>query len=222
LIAKNKPQTDLKIVDNQVLCCYDYDMKKINLPIITLFLLVAILMSLWWVRTKIGVLTPEDAAVHHVQEMKTGNFTIISNSVEAIQAVALKDQVLVLVQYSGIRPGEGVNICETVLETRKTLLNGWQVNSGAGLCHEAYPANSIPVTSGGGRGNATLLSPGYSTAYGLVRDPQITQVLVTWEDGHIQTVEVQESTYFAVREGGNTIKKIEAYNGQHELVYTSK
>lgn len=167
------------------------------------------------------VLTPEYAAVRHIREMKTANFTIVSNSVEAIQAVELKNQVLVLVQYSGTRLGGGVDICETVLETQKTQLNGWKVNSGAGLCHEVYPTNSIPVTTGSSRVQATLQSPGYSTAYGLVRDPQITQVLVTWDDGHTQPVEVQESTYFAVREGGFTIKKIEAYNERHEIVYTT-
>jgi hypothetical protein len=202
-------------------------MKKIILPITALFLLAAILLIVWWARTEIEVptpmivLTPEYAAVRHVREMKTANFTIVSNSVEAIQAVELKDQVLVLVQYSGTRLGGGVDICETVLETQKTPLNGWKVINGAGLCHEVQPTNSIPVATGSSRGHSTLQNPGYSTAYGLVRDPQITQVLVTWEDGHIQPSEVQESTYFAVREGGFTIKKIDAYNDKHEIVYST-
>jgi len=167
-------------------------------------------------------LTPEYAAVRHIREMKTANFTIVSNSVDAIQAVELKNQVLVLVQYRGTRLGGGVDICETVLETQKTRLNGWKVNSGAGLCHEVNPANSIPVTSGTSRGYSTPQDPGYSSAYGLVSDPQITKVLVSWEDGHIQPVEVRESTYFAVREGEFTIKKIEAYNDNHEIVYKTR
>ncbi len=202
-------------------------MKKIILPITTFFFLAAFLLVIWLNRSEIDVptpkivFTPEGAAVHHVLEMDTANFTIVKNSVEAIQAVALKDQVLVLVQYSGTRLGGGMDICETVLETEKTQLNGWKTNSGAGLCFEVYPVNSIPVTTGSSQGHAKLQNPGYSTAYGLVRDPQITQVLVTWEDGHIQQVEVQESTYFAVREGEFSIKKIEAYNDRHEIVYTT-
>jgi hypothetical protein len=202
-------------------------MKKIILLITTLFLLAAVFLILWGKKTEIQVLppviilTPEEAAIRHVREMETANFTIVSNSVEAIQAVALKDQVLVLVQYSGTRFAGDVDICETVLETKKTPLNSWKVNSGAGICHEVYPVNSIPVTTGSSRGQATLQSPGYSTTYGLVRDPQITKVVVTWEDGNIQQVEVRESTFFAVREGGFDWKKVVAFNNQNEIVYTT-
>jgi hypothetical protein len=202
-------------------------MKRTVLPITALLLLAAMLLMIWLNRAEIGaltpwiVLTPEDAAVRYVRETITANFTVTGNSVEAAQAVTLKDQVLVLVQYRGTRPGGGVDICETVLETRKTGLNGWKVFNGAGLCHEVQPANSIPVTSGSSQGHSTSQDPGYTTAYGHVREPQITTVAVTWEDGLLQSVEVQNSTYFAVREGGFSIRKIEAYNGQHEIVYTT-
>ena len=178
MIAKNKPQTDLKIVDNQHLSCYDDAMKKVILPIAALLLLATILLMIWWNRTEIGalapriVLTPEDAAVRHVRGTETVNFTVASNSMEAVQSVALQDQVLVLVQYSGTRPEGGVDICETVLETKKTRLNGWKVTNGAGLCHEVNPARSIPVTSGSSRGHPTPQDPGYSTSYGQVCDPQ--------------------------------------------------
>ncbi len=202
-------------------------MKKSLLSFTALLLLAAILLIIWLNRTEIGalttriVITPEEAAVRHVREMETANFTIISNSVEAIQAIALQNQVLVLVQYSGTRPGSGVDICETVLETRKTRLNGWKVINGAGICYEVNPENSSPVTSGSSRGHSTPQDPGYSTAYGQVRDPQIIKVVITWEDGHLQSAEVQESTYLAVREGGFSIKTIEAYNDQQVIVYTS-
>lgn len=202
-------------------------MKKSILPITAILLLAAILLMIWLNWTEIGtlapwiVITPEEAAVRHVRRMETANFTIASNSVEAIQAIALQNQVLVLVQYSGTRPGSVVDICETVLETRRTRLNGWKVIHGAGLCHEGNPVNSSRVTSGGSRGQHTPQDPGYSTAYGQVRDPQIIKVEVTWEDGHLQPVDVQESTYFAVREGGFSIKKIDAYNDQLEIVYTT-
>jgi hypothetical protein len=167
------------------------------------------------------ILTPEEAAIRHVREMETANFTIVNNSVEAIQAVALKDQVLVLVQYSGERLGGEVDICETVLETKKTQLNSWQVNSGVGICQEAYPDNAIPLTAGSSRRQASLQNPGYSTSYGLIRDPQITKVVVTWEDGHLLKVEVRKNTFFAVREGGFDCKKVVAFNNKNEIVYTT-
>ncbi|HSI67680.1 MAG TPA: hypothetical protein VK947_09710 [Planococcus sp. (in: firmicutes)] len=116
-----------------------------------------------------------------------------------------------------------MEICEMVLETEKDQLNGWEPKSGASLCHGVNdPTNSIPVTTGSSHGNSTLQNPGYSTVYGFVRDPQISKVVVTWEDGQIQPVEVQGSTYLAAREGGFNMKKIEAYNDQNEIVYKTR
>jgi hypothetical protein len=48
-------------------------------------------------------------------------------------------KIIVLVQYSGTRFGGDVDICEMVLETKKTQLNSWKVNSGAGICYEVSP-----------------------------------------------------------------------------------
>lgn len=56
----------------------------------------------------------------------------------------------------------------------------------------------------------------------MIRDPQITKIVVTWEDGQAQSLEVQESAYMAAREGGFDMKKVEAFNSQNELVYTTE
>jgi len=203
-------------------------MKKIILPGIILLLLAAILLIGWMDKAEMEVLTPmdartpEDAAIRYIRKMDTGYFTINSNTVKATQTVALTDLVLVLVQYSGTRRGGGVETCEMVLETEKALLNGWETKTGAGLCHETNdPTNSIPVTIGSSQGNSTLQNPGYSAVYGFVRDPQISKVVVTWEDRQVQPVEVQESTYLTAREGKWSVKRVEAINDQNETVYTT-
>lgn len=204
-------------------------MKKIILPGIILILLAAILLIVWRDKTEIeilppmDVLTPEDSAIRYVREMKLGNFTINSNSVEAIQTAELKDLVLVLVQYSGTRHEGGVELCEMVLETEKALISGWETKGGSGLCHEVDdPTNSVPITIGSSMVNSTLLTPGYSTVYGFVRDPQITKVVVTWDDGQIQPLEVQVSAYLAAREGASHVIKIEAHNDQNKIVFQTR
>jgi len=171
--------------------------------------------------TEIGA--PEDTAVSYVRELKLGNFVIDFNSVKAIQQVDVGNRVLVLVQYSGTRLRGGAESCEFVIETEKAQFFRWETRSGGGSCHEINdPVDTLPITVASSRSNATLQDPGYSTAYGVVRDPQTSKVVVTWEDELVQTVEVQENTYLAAREGGFSLKKIEAFNAQNATLYTTE
>jgi hypothetical protein len=166
-------------------------------------------------------ITPERSAVLHVKKLNIGNFTINKNSVEAIQKIEFNNRVLVLVQYIATRHGNGVENCEVVLETEKDQAIRW--NTGSGMCHKINdPNETTPITVGSTRGGSTPQDPGYTTVYGMIRDPQITQIVVTWEDGNVQPVEVQESAYMAAREGELDMKKVEAFNGQNELVYTTE
>ena len=168
--------------------------------------------------TEIGA--PEDTAVGYVREMNMGYFDINDDSVEAIQKIELNNYILVLVQYLGTRHGNGVETCQLVLETGKDKNIHW--NTGSGMCHKINdPTETQPITEGSTRGGSSLQNPGYSTVYGMIRDSQITKIVITWEDGQIQPVEVQKTAYMAAREGGMDIKKAEAFNDQNELVYTT-
>ena len=64
-------------------------------------------------------ITPERSAVLYVKDLDIGNFTIETNSVEAIRKIELNKHILVLIQYIGTRQGNGVETCELVLETEK-------------------------------------------------------------------------------------------------------
>ncbi len=139
------------------------------------------------------------------------NFITNLDSVAAIQKVELNHRVLVLVQLSGIRLIGGAEVCEFVMETDKINFFGWESHGGSGSCHKINdPADTQSITTGISRSGSSPQDPGYSAVYGNVRDPQITHVLVTWEDGRVQSVAVLKSTYIAVREGGFDIKKVEA------------
>jgi hypothetical protein len=168
-------------------------------------------------------ITPEDSAIRYVKEMKAGDFNIFIDSIETVQKVKLNKHLLVLLQYSGTRMGGGAETCELVVETDKAGFFSWVTHSGIGACQKINDSNDPRlVTVSSSRKGSTSQDPGYSTVYGIIRDPQITQIVVTWEDGQTQTVEAQESAYMAAREGELNIVKIEAYNGQKELVYTTE
>jgi hypothetical protein len=46
--------------------------------------------------------------------------------------------------------------------------------------------------------------------------------VVTWEDELAQPVEVRVNAYITAREGEYDLKKVEAFNDQNEVVYTTE
>lgn len=226
---KNKPEPYLKIDDDKAPSGYDHIMKKIIISCGVVLGIAAILLAILLVQNSneqqdlLTVLSLEETAVRHVKEMMEAGFLIDPNTVESIQQVEINDITLVLVQYSGHRIKGEVELCEMVLETQKTILNKWKARSGAGLCHKINdPSNIIPITVVSSYGTSTILDRGYSTAFGYLRNEQITRVMVTWEDGLVQPASVSARTYLTAREGGFYVAKIETYNNLGENVYTSQ
>lgn len=204
-------------------------MKKIIITCGLVLGIAAFLLIIWNVQNPIeqqkhfSVSTPGETAVRYVKGMAEAGFHIDTNTVKALQQVEINEMTLVLVQYSGRRIKGDVELCEMVLETKKSLSNRWKAKSGAGLCHEVNdPSTDIPITVASNYGTSTVLDRGYSAAFGYLRNEQITKVVVTWEDGLMQPASVSARTYLTAREGGFYVEKIETYNDLGEIVYTSQ
>lgn len=224
--GKNKPEPYLKIGDEKVPSCYDRFMKKRIIYFGLAFGIAAILLTILLaqnsteLKNPLSVLTPEETAVRHTKGMSVAGYHIDPNTVEAIQQVEINDMVLVLVQYSGHRIEGETELCEMVLEVEKKLLNQWEAKGGAGLCHEINdPLNKVPISVVSSYGTSTLLERGYSTAFGYLRNEQITKVVVTWKDGLVQPANVSAGTYLTAREGGFHVEKIETYNDLGEIIF---
>lgn len=198
--------------------------------VLSLFVVIAIiLLTILFTQNKndlqnpLSVLTPEETAVRHAKGMTVAGYHIDPNTVKAIQQVEINDMVLVLVQYIGHRIEGDAELCEMVLEIEKKLLNQWEAKGGSGLCHEINdPDNTVPISIVSSYGITTLLERGYSTAFGYLRNEQITKVKVTWEDGLVEAASVSERTYLTAREGGFHVEKIETFNNNGEIVYSSR
>lgn len=201
-------------------------MKKVLIVLSLFFVVAIILLTILFTQNKndlqnpLSVLTPEETAVRHAKGMTVAGYHIDPNTVKAIQQVEINDMVLVLVQYSGHRIEGDAELCEMVLEIEKKLLNRWEAKGGSGLCHEINdPDNTVPISIVSSYGITTLLERGYSTAFGYLRNEQITKVVVTWEDGLVEPANVSERTYLTAREGGFHIEKIETYNDLGEIIF---
>jgi hypothetical protein len=187
-----------------------------------LLLLFSLLLAGCSEKTLGVIITPEETAEQFVKEIKTADFTINDNTVQAIQTTTVNDMVLVLVQYSGKNIEGGVETCEVALEIEKSRINGWKAKNSAGLCHKVNdPTNSVPITVVGSWGNTSFLKQDYSTTFGFIHDSQITRIVITWEDNQVQQAEIHENTYLAAREGRFSTEKIEAFNDQNEIIFTN-
>lgn len=201
-------------------------MKKILIVLSLLVVIAIILLTILFTQNKddlqnpLSVLTPSETAVRHAKGMTVAGYHIDPNTVEAIQQVEMNDMVLVLIQYSGHRIDRDAELCEMVLEVEKNPLNQWKAKGGSGLCHEINdPDNTVPISIVSSYGTSFFLERGYSTAFGYLRNEQITKVMVIWEDGLDQPANVSERTYLAAREGGFHVEKIETYDDLGEMIF---
>ncbi len=225
-LVKNKPEPDLKIDDKCKPFCYDSIMKKITIVLIIVFGIAILLLTILLTpkqneqQNPLAVSTPGEAAVRHAKEMTVAGYHIDPNTVEAIQQVEINDIVLVLVQYSAHRIEGEAELCEMVLEIEKKPLHQWKAKGGSGLCHEfSDPVNTVPISIVSSYGTTTLLKRGYSTAFGYLRNYQITKIVVIWDDGLEQEASISDRTYLAARKGGFHVEKIETYNDLGEMIF---
>lgn len=203
-------------------------MKKILIVLSFIFVVAIILLAILFTQNQndpqnpLSVSRPGEIAVRHVKEMTVAGYHIDPNTVEAIQQMELNDIVLVLVQYNGYQIEGNTELCEMVLEIELKLLNQWEAKGGSGLCHEINdPDNTVPISIASSYGTTSILERGYSTAFGYLRNEQITKVVVTWDDGLMQQAVVAERTYLTARTGGFHIDKIESYNDIGEIIFES-
>lgn len=224
--VKNKPEPDLKIDDEHQSFCYDSVMKKILIGLGLAFGVAAIPFTILLAQNQkeqpypLELLTPGETALRHAKVMTVAGYHIDPNTVKVIQQVEINDMVLVLVQYSGHRIEGDAELCEMVLEIDKKLLIQWEAKGGWGLCHEINdPDNTVPISIASGFGTTTFSERGYSTAFGYLRNEQISKVVVTWEDGLVKSANISERTYLTARMGRFHVKKIETYNDLGEIIY---
>ena len=201
-------------------------MKKISIVLSLIFVVAIILLAILFTqnlndpKNTLSVLSPEETAVRHAREMTVAGYHIDPNTVEAIQKVEINDMVLVLVQYNAYQIDGETELCEMLLEVEKKLLNQWEAKGGSGLCHKiSDPDNTVPISIVSSYGVTSFLESGYSTAFGYLRNEQITEVVVTWDDGLIQHASISERTYLTARKGGSYVDKIETYNDLGEIIF---
>jgi hypothetical protein len=161
--------------------------------------------------------TPQRAAVQEALNFGEPDLPVDPDSIQVLQSQEQGEMTLVLVAFQRGRGPTMPDECLAIYEVRKSAL-GWQVNSGGTGCGPiGGDGRAIDVTSGSQRSNESASSQ----TVGLVRDPSIVTVEVTWQDGEIQSVPVINGSYLAWREGVSSHTVVLGLDAGGEVIYAS-
>jgi hypothetical protein len=161
--------------------------------------------------------TPERAAVQEALNFGEPNLPVDPDSIQVLQTQVQEERSLMLVTFQRGRGMAMPDECLAVYEARRYAL-GWSVSGGGTGCGPVG-GSGAPLDVGSGAKSSPESSS--SHAMGFVRDPSITSVEVTWDDGQVQKVPVVNGSYLAWREGLATPAQVLGLDSQDQVIYTS-
>jgi hypothetical protein len=128
----------------------------------------------------------------------------------------LRDQMVVLVTYTYAARETAVKYAALLVFQR--VGGGWQLASWGGSGHSvAQPDPPIEFhgSCGSMAGESSL-----AEGYGLVADPAIQRVVVTFSDGSRQVGTVERGAYLVVQAGVACVTRIDALSGAGTILHT--
>ena len=171
-----------------------------------------------------GAATPERAAMDAVVRNQGGGLVVDQTTVHVLQTQQLQENfALVQVAFQGVRNGRDQEQCLGTQGTVRTSRGDWVTSGGGSGCAPVGQTSGQPLDFGQGSNSAGGIpgDPGYTEVNGLIFDPAILAVRVTWEDGQVQQASVANGAYLAARVGeGHRFTLIEALDESGDVVYT--
>ena len=168
--------------------------------------------------------TPEAGAAQAVVDQILPDFQVDPQSIEVTQSGPIGENVAVQVRFQGIRAAQGREECLGVYEMHKTMFGGWTSGSGGTGCASSRPpVDEMPFRAGQSTfsdGNPQN-SASYAIAHGEIYNEDITHMLVTWNDGNTQQVEVVNRTFMAIRPGSIQAVNFDALDKNGEIVHST-
>jgi hypothetical protein len=190
----------------------------ISIPLTLLLLLVGLTAC----RGNSFTFSPEQVAINAVQNTIDPNAKIVDNSLQVHQTVKAKDDLAVVIMtFKQVRANSGDETCLFRYEVRKRGI-GWAPKAGGGSCWTSTQAD-LEADIQVGMGISTSSEPGdfgFSQVYGLVRNPDIVKVKVTWNDASVEEVSMVNSTFVSFRFGQFEMRNVEGLNDQGDVIYS--
>jgi hypothetical protein len=135
-----------------------------------------------------------------------------------LQSQESGDSTLVLVKFLQSQ-GPEQQECLFLYQMRRGPA-GWQSDGGGGACSPTGGVQEPVEISAGTQSGSDR--PPLSEVDGLIRDPRIVTIEVTWDDGEVQQVPVINGSYLAWREALSSPLIVRGLAEQGEVVFTSE
>ena len=160
--------------------------------------------------------SPEDAALDALRK-RVENIRLDLDSVEVHQTKNMGDYVFVQITYQGLDVLGQMQVCETV-EAVQPVSGGWSSTGGGSSCYTGpVPDEPASVSAGSfGSGNS-----GLSYVSGIVNDPEVASIEIVWGDGVVETVEIENESFLAVRQGQQDyrlVRVLDTSGGQLQVI----
>ena len=162
---------------------------------------------------------PEQAVLQEIQDLdqRWKDMHVLMDSVAVLQRQEWQGRPVYQVRFEAIRESGQRQECLFVYETHRRW--GWWMIGGAGGGCGPVGGSGTAIDVSWGRQGAGLSRPALSHVDGLVYDPSVTTVEVTWFDGEEQQGEVINGGYLLLRSGSYEPSQVRALNATGEVVY---
>ncbi len=169
--------------------------------------------------------SPEAAVTDVIlQQRGIGDMTVNPQSIVIRQTHKIdSSSAIVVYTFQALLNDNAKMDCLYSTQTRLSIV-GWQVGSGGGGCSSAPKTEEgqepLPIQFGSGistsdqGGNTSL-----SDVYGLVTNPEIVKVRVTWEDDQTTEAEVINSSFITFRNAAVGLKTLDGLNQKGESIF---
>lgn len=164
--------------------------------------------------------SPDRAAVQEIVLNSPSMIEVHRDTIRVLQLQEFDPGILVLATYLATAEGSQLSECLALFYSEKAV-EGWNAHSRGSSCwpaelaEEESPLHFIHGQSRSGNQST-------SDASGLIYDPEITSVQLTWEDGETQVLEIVKRSFLSVRNGQHELKVVEGLDESGELVYSQE
>jgi hypothetical protein len=162
--------------------------------------------------------SPDRAAVQEIVLNSPSMIEVHRDTIRVLQVQDFDPGSMVLATYLATAEGGRLSECLALFHAQRAV-EGWNARSRGSSC---WPAELVeeeePIQVIRGQSRDGLESS--SDVSGLVYNPQVKTIELTWEDGEKQQLAVIKGSFLSVREGMHELQALNALNESGELVFS--
>lgn len=162
--------------------------------------------------------SPDRAAVQEIVMNSPSMVEVHRDTIRVLQMKEFDPGFIVLATYLATAEGGQMSECLAMFYAEKAV-EGWDAHSRGSSCWPAELVQEEPPIQVI-RGQSRSGDQSSSDASGLIYDPEIKTLQLTWDDGESQTLEVIKGSFLSVRAGLHELQTVNALNESGQIVYT--